>query len=173
MQQYLIHSKKTTTRTSKKVHHNMLLPIKCFCFHKCFTWLHLVYHTFGFRGQILVALNPLHILFGFNVFFNARKTHCTRSFFLTPFPLLARIQRSVYVLNVVLNDLNHATSRGCKTWLVCNGKFIKSNPTPLALCTISAVTCELWPSISNKWQLIRHRLLSCAWTYVMKCETHL
>jgi hypothetical protein len=151
MQQYLIHPKKTTTRTSKKIHHKMFLPIMCFCFHKCFTWLHLVYPTFGFRGQILVALNPLHILFEFNVFFNARETHCTRSFFLTLFPLLARVQRSMYVLNVVLNDLNHATSRGCKTWLMCDGNFIKSNPNPLALCTISiVVTCELWPSISNK-----------------------
>jgi hypothetical protein len=55
-------------------------------------------------------------------------------FFQTPFPLLARVQRSMYVLNVVLNDLNHATSRGYTTWFVCDGEFIKSNPTPLALC---------------------------------------
>jgi len=139
MQQYLTHPKPTTTRTSKKIHHNMFLPIKCFCFHKCFTWLHLVYHTFGFKGQILVALNPLHTLFGFNVFFNARETHCIRSFFLTPFPLLARVQRSMYVLNVILNDLNHATSKVAKHGLCVMDNLL--NPTPPS-CLMHNIYCN-------------------------------
>ncbi len=62
------------------------------------------------------------MLGGFNVFPNIRDIHCARSSFLTPFPLLAKVHTSMENLNVVLNNLKHATSIGCKTWLGCDCK---------------------------------------------------
>jgi hypothetical protein len=50
-------------------------------------------------------------------------------------------------------------------------KVIKSNPTPLALCTTSIITLELWPSKINKCWFMLQRSLSHVWTNAMKCET--
>jgi hypothetical protein len=36
--------------------------------------------------------------------------------------LLAKVHTSMENLNVVLNNLKHATSIGCKTWLGCDCK---------------------------------------------------
>jgi len=55
------------------------------------------------------------MLGGFNVFPNIINTHCARSSFLTPFPLLAKVHTSMENLNVALNNLKHATTIACKT----------------------------------------------------------
>jgi hypothetical protein len=44
--------------------------------------------------------------------------------------------------------------------------------TPLALCTTSIMTWELWPSGINKCWFMLQRSLSHVWTNAMKCETH-
>jgi len=62
-----------------------------------------------------------------------------------PPPLLTNVQTYLYALKVVLKGLKHETSSGCNACEVCDGKVIKSNPTPTTLCTTCKVTCELWP----------------------------
>ncbi len=81
-----------------------------------------------------------------NVFLSAKNTHCTKSSLLASLPLLANVQTSLYALKVILKGLKHETSSGCNTHEVCDGRVIKFNPTPIALCTTSTVTCELCSS---------------------------
>ncbi len=89
-----------------------------------------------------------------NVFLNVNDTHCAKSSLLAPLPLLANVKTFLYVLKVVLKDLEHETSSDCNAHEVCGGKVIKFNPTPIILCTTSMVTCELWSSRMSKWQLV-------------------
>ncbi len=53
---------------------------------------------------------------------------------------------------------------------VNSGKVIKLNPNPLALCTTFILPWDLWPSKTNKRQLIKHIFLPQAWTKAIKCE---
>ncbi len=109
--------------------------------------------TYVFKGQIPMAEKPLHMLVVVNAFVNARDTHCAKSYLLAPLFLLTNVQTSLYALKVVLKGLKHETSNGCNACEVCDGKVIKSNPTPIVLCTTSKVTCKLWPLgwISGDW----------------------
>jgi hypothetical protein len=43
-------------------------------------------------------------------------------------------------------------------WLVCDGTMIRSNPIANALCMMSIVTWELWPSRICKCRLNVHKL---------------
>ncbi len=101
---------------------------------------------------------PLHMLVVVNVFLSVKNTHCAKSSLLTPLPLLANVQTSLYALKVILKGLKHETSSGYNAHEVCDGRVIKFNPTPIALCTTSKVTCELWSSKMNKWRLVGLRL---------------
>ncbi len=91
-----------------------------------------------------MAKKPLHMLVVVNAFLNARDSHCAKSYLLTPLLLLANVQTSLYALKVVWKGLKHETSNGCNACEVCDGKVIKSSPTPIALCITSKVACELW-----------------------------
>lgn len=55
-----------------------------FCLHELFVRCHLLAMVVGSSGQILVILNPLHILGGFNVFWRTREPYYVRSSFLAP-----------------------------------------------------------------------------------------
>jgi hypothetical protein len=51
--------------------------------------------TLGSSNHILVVLNPLHMFCGINVIFRTKLTHYIKSFFVTPFFLLTKIQTSL------------------------------------------------------------------------------
>ncbi len=84
-----------------------------------------------------MAKIPLHMVVVVNVFLSVKDTHCAKSSLLAPLPLLANVQTFLYVLKIVLKGLKHETSNDCNAHEMCDGKVIKSNPTPIALCTTS------------------------------------
>ena len=77
--------------------------------------------------------------------FKASNTHCARSSFVATSPLFLRIQRSQYVLNVILNGLRILSSKGCMAWDMWLGMVETSRP--ISVCATSKVTQELCPSI--------------------------
>jgi hypothetical protein len=48
---------------------------------------------------------PLHMLVVVSAFLNARDTHCAKSSLLTPIPLLANVQTSIYDVKTILKGL--------------------------------------------------------------------
>ncbi len=91
-------------------------------------------------------------------FLKAKDIHDAKSFFPTPFLLLANVHTSLYDLNAILKGLKNVTSKGCNVSLVCDGTVIRSNPTAHALCMMSIVTWELWPLRICKCRLNVHKL---------------
>jgi hypothetical protein len=68
--------------------------------------------------------------------------------------LFIAIIASFSFLNVVLNGLKHETSKGWNACEVCVGKVIMSKRKAIACSRASNVTCDPWPSKTNKRQLV-------------------
>lgn len=65
--------------------------------------------------------------------------------------LLLAIIASFSLFNVALNGLKHETTRGWSACEVCEGKVIMSKPKAIACFKAFSVTCNPWPSRTNKW----------------------
>ena len=106
------------------------------------------------RGQIPMDWNIALMLFRVRAAFNTRDVHSHKSCFPTSFLVFSSDHRSLHLLNAVLKGLKHATSNGCKAWLVWEGRETMSKPDCIDILTTSKVTCELCPSRIRRCRLL-------------------
>jgi hypothetical protein len=108
--------------------------------------------AWGLNGKIPMVRKPLFMFFSDNAFSKAVDTHFTKTSFEAPLDLFYNIHTSRSNLKACLKGLKQDTSNGCMACDVCDGRVKRSNPTLRVDLTTSIVTCEPWPSRSNKWR---------------------
>jgi hypothetical protein len=62
---------------------------------------------------------------------------------------------SFFFSNVVLNDLKHETSKGCRTCEICDGKVTMFEPNWWACFIVCRITCDPCSFRISGWQLVK------------------